>query len=252
MGVLVSASRRRQRAMRELVRLDWKHGELVWRIPIQSQTILRVATCKVMVLCASIRTRPPQHRARPFASASATSSANLAPTKTRQNRHPAKHVRLESIKIRLRRVIAKLVKRENTMIKRNVRQSLIVKLVELANTTTKHNAQQNLLANLIATPDHTSHLTKVHVSFVRKVSGKIKIDSQIAPPVTLENITMKRKKQQNPIAKIVTLENTTVLMIRQRKTNMTRKLIASPVLSDKLRMAKQPNLIVRPVQQDGI
>ena len=138
------------------------------------------------------------------------------------------------------------------MIKRNAQQRLIVKFVELANTTTKYNAQQNPLANLIATPDHTSHLTKVHVSFVRKVSGKIKIDSQIAQPVTLENITMKRKKQQNPIAKIVTLENTTVLMIRQRKTNMTRKLIVSHAPTDKLRMAKQHNLIVRPVQQDDI
>ena len=131
-------------------------------------------------------------------------------------------------------------------------ERLIATFVELANTTTKYNAQQNLLANLIATPDHTSHLTKVHVSFVRKVSGKIKINSQCAQPVELENITIKRNEQQNPIAKSVALENTTVLMIRQHKTTMTRKLIASHVLSDKLRMAKQPNPIVRPVQQDGI
>ena len=201
-------------------------------------------------------------------SASAPSSVNLAPTKIRQVRRPVKHVQpILTVLLKLQvvttmppavrqehmlveqRPCAMLVKLGNTMIKL---ERLIAKFVELANTITKHNAQQNPLANLIATPDHTSHLTKVHVSFVRKVSGKIKIDSQIAQPVTLENITSKRNEQQNPTANIVTLENTTVLMIRQRKTNMTRKLIASHAPPDKLRMAKQPNLIVRPVQQDGI
>ena len=94
----------------------------------------------------------------PHENVSAPSSVNLALTRIRQVRHPAKYVRLELIKIRLRRVIVKVVDLGNTMIKRNAQQSLIVKIVGLENTTTKHNAQQNLLANLIATPDHTLNL----------------------------------------------------------------------------------------------
>ena len=64
----------------------------------------------------------------------------------------------------------------------------------------KRNAQQRLIANLIAMPDHTLYLTKVRVSFVRKVSGKIKMDSQIAKIVEMENTTI---KQHRLIARIV-------------------------------------------------
>ena len=77
------------------------------------------------------------------------------------------------------RLIAKIVERENTTTKRNLQQRLIAKIVELGNTMIKRNARQRLIANLIATPDHTLYLTKVRVSFVRKVSGKIKMGSQI-------------------------------------------------------------------------
>ena len=107
MGVLVGGtSRRRQRAKRELVRLD---GVTWGRIPFHRRALLGVASCLVVVLCTSIRTRPPQNCAGPITSASAPSSVNLAPTKIRQVRCPAKHVRLERIKIRLSRVIVKLV-----------------------------------------------------------------------------------------------------------------------------------------------
>ena len=85
-------------------------------------------------------------------------------------------VELENIMIKLnarQRLIAKIVELENTMIKL---ESLIAKFAELANTMTKRNARQSLIANLIATLDHTSHLTKLYVLFVRKVSGKIKMD----------------------------------------------------------------------------
>ena len=58
----------------------------------------------------------------------------------------------------------------------------------------KRNAQQSLIANLIATPDHTSHLTKVRVSFVRKVNGKIKMDSQVVTVVERENTPIKLNK----------------------------------------------------------
>ena len=78
--------------------------------------------------------------------------------------------------------IAKLVALGYTMNKRNARQNLIARVVELDSTMIK---QQSLIANLIAMPDHTSHLTKAHVLFVRKVSGKIKIDSQIVKVVDL-------------------------------------------------------------------
>ena len=57
---------------------------------------------------------------------------------------------------------------------------MIAKIVGLEHIMIKRNAQQNLIVNLIATLDHTSHLTKVHVLFVRKVSGKIKMDNQAA------------------------------------------------------------------------
>ena len=66
-----------------------------------------------------------------------------------------------------------LVRLVNTMIKL---ERLIAKSVETENTMIKYNAQQNMIVNLIAKPDHTLHLTKVPVSFVRKVSGKIKMD----------------------------------------------------------------------------
>ena len=84
-------------------------------------------------------------------------------------------------------MIAKIVKVENTMIKLLVCQ----------------------IVNLIATLDHTSHLTKLHVSFVRKVSGKIKMDNQIVKIVAKENTMIKWNAQQRLIAKIVDLESTT-------------------------------------------
>ena len=93
------------------------------------------------------------------------------------------------------RLIAKIVARENTMIKRNARQRLIAKIVELVNTMTFRDAQQRLIVNLIASPDHTLHLTKLRVSFVRKVSGKIKMDSQVVIVVSLENSIMELAQQ---------------------------------------------------------
>jgi len=62
----------------------------------------------------SIRPRHPQYRAFPITSASAPSSVNLAPTKIRLARRPANHVRLERIKIRLGRMIARAVELVNT------------------------------------------------------------------------------------------------------------------------------------------
>ena len=59
-------------------------------IPVQIRAFLGVAS--LVILSTSIRTRSPQHHARPLTSASAPSSVNLAPTKIRQVRHPAKHV----------------------------------------------------------------------------------------------------------------------------------------------------------------
>ena len=51
-----------------------------------------------------------------------------------------------------------------------------------------------MIVNLIAMPDRTSHLTKVRVSFVKKVSGKIKVDSQVVTVVERENIMIKLNK----------------------------------------------------------
>jgi len=48
-------------------------------------------------------------------------------------------VELENTTIKLESLIAKIVDRENTMIKRNARQSLIAKVVGLVNTTIKGN-----------------------------------------------------------------------------------------------------------------
>jgi len=103
----------------------------------------------------------------------------------------------------------------------------LVLFVALENTMTKRDAQQKLIANLIATPDRTLQLTKVRVSFARKVSGKIKMGSQIVKIVALENTTIKRNAliakivarghtmikhnaQQSLIAKIVERENTMI------------------------------------------
>ena len=92
----------------------------------------------MVVICASIRRRPPQHRARPIKSASAPSSVNLAPTKIRQVRRPAKHVRLERIKIRLGRMIARVV------------QPILTALLKLQIVTTMPPAvqQEHVLAEL--------------------------------------------------------------------------------------------------------
>ena len=76
----------------------------------------------------------------------------------------------------------------------------IVTVVKLENTTTKRN---KVIVNLIATLDHTLHLTKVHASFVRKVSGKIKMDSQIVIVVRLGNTMIKRNAQQSLIVIVV-------------------------------------------------
>jgi len=133
----------------------------------------------------------------------------------------AKTVVVESTTIKLERLIAKIVERGNTMIKRNAQQRLSAKIVELGNTmiklerlsakivelgnimiklkrliaknvelentTIKRNAQQRLIVKLIATPDHTFYLTKLRVSFVRKVSGKIKMERQIVKIVEKED-----------------------------------------------------------------
>ena len=83
---------------------------------------------------------------------------------------------------------------------------MVARIAELENTTTKRKAQQRRIAK-IATLDRTLHLTKVHVLFVRKVSGKIKMDSQIVMIVRSENTMIKRKAQQRRIAKIATLDH---------------------------------------------
>ena len=97
MGVLVGdTSRQRQRARKQLVRLD---GVTRGRTPSQICTGLGVAFCIVVStrgqICTSMRTRPPlKDCARPLTkSASAPSAVNLAPTKIRQVRRPAKLVR---------------------------------------------------------------------------------------------------------------------------------------------------------------
>ena len=66
-------------------------------------------------------------------------------------------------------------------------------LVQLGNTMIK---LERLIVKLIATLDHTLYLTKVHVSFVRKVSGKVKMDSQIAKIVDLGNTMIQLESQQ--------------------------------------------------------
>ena len=211
----------------------------------------------VVVICSLIGTRPPHIRARPITSASAPSSANLAPTKIRQIRRPAKLVQpiltallklqvvstmppavqqermlvepqpamlvdLENTMIKLEKLIAKIVERENTMIKRNAQQRLIAKTVELENIATK---MESLIVNLIAMPDHTLYLTKVRVSFVRKVSGKVKMDSQIAKIVELGNTMIKRNAQQRLIVKLIaTLDHTLYL------TKVPAKLV-QPILT---------------------
>ena len=62
-----------------------------------------------------------------------------------------------------------------------------------------------MIANLIATPGHTLYLTKVRVSFVRKVSGKIKMERQIVLVVEVENTTIKQKARQSLIVKVARL-----------------------------------------------
>jgi hypothetical protein len=56
-----------------------------------------------------------------------------------EQRQCAMLVKLENTTIKLESLIAKIVDRENTMIKRNARQSLIAKVVGLVNTTIKGN-----------------------------------------------------------------------------------------------------------------
>ena len=128
-------------------------------------------------------------------------------------------MRKVSGKIKMDSQIANIVELGNTMIKQH--RLLIAKIVELENTMIKRNAQQKLIVNLIAMPDHTLHLTKVHVLFVRKVSGKIKMDSQIANIVELENTMI--KEHMLLIAKIVQLGNTMI------KHNAQQSLIAKIV-----------------------
>ena len=92
-------------------------------------------------------------------------------------------VRKVNGKIKMESQIVLVVEKENIMIKRNARQRLIARIVERENTMIKRNAWQKLIVNLIAMPDRTSYLTKVRVLFVRKVSGKIKMDGQIVSAV---------------------------------------------------------------------
>ena len=134
-------------------------------------------------------------------SASAPSSVNLAPTKIRQVRRPAKHVWLECTKIRLSRMDANLIVTPDHTFLTKLRVSFVRKV----SGKIKMDSQ---IVNLIAMLDHTLHLTKVHVSFVRKVNGKIKMDSQIALAVELVNTMIKRTAQQRLIAKIVEPVNT--------------------------------------------
>ena len=111
--------------------------------------------------------------------------------------------------------------------------SQIAKIVELGNTMIKRNAQQRLIVKLIATLDHTLYLTKVRVLFVRKVSGKIKMDSQLVAVVKLENITIKRNAQQKLIAKIVERENTMIklekLIVKLVRLVKNQQMIKKPV-----------------------
>ena len=141
------------------MRLDGMTG---WRVPGHIRSILGVAPCiMVVILCTSIRTRPPQHRARPISSASAPSSVNLAPTKTRQVRRPAKLVQpilTALLKLQVVSTMPPAVQQEHMLV-----EPQLVLFVALENTMTKRDAQQKLIANLIATPDHTSHVTKVRV-----------------------------------------------------------------------------------------
>ena len=65
--------------------------------------------------------------------------------------------------------------------------------------------------NLIATQDRTLHLPKVRVSFVTKVSGKIKRDSQIVQVVDLENTMTKRNKL---IVNLIAMPDTTLSLTK--------------------------------------
>ena len=121
------------------MRLDGMTWE---RRPGQIRTVLRVATC-MMVLCTSIQTRPPQDRARPIASASAPSSANLAPTKIRQVRRPAKlaqPIRTALLELQVVTTTPPVVQQEHVLVERRQCAKLIllsVVVVMKDNTKTK-------------------------------------------------------------------------------------------------------------------
>ena len=158
MGVLVGGgSRRRQRARRELV---WWDGMTWGRIPGHRRTVLGVAGW--VVVCCSIRRRPPQHRAGPMRSASAPSSVNLAPTKIRQVRRPAKHVRLERIKIRLRRVLAYRAQQVDTPTKSQLQQKTNAKIAGKENLQLNHQALQSFIFLSPLVPTQTPTLSQRH------------------------------------------------------------------------------------------
>ena len=91
---------------------------------------------------------------------------------------------------------------------------MVARVAELENTTTKRKAQLRWIAKMIATLDRTLHLTKVRVSFARKASGKIKMDSQIVTIVRPENTMTKRKAQKSLIVTIATLDLTLLAKVR--------------------------------------
>ena len=112
------------------------------------------------------------------------------------------------------RLSAKIVELENTTIR--LERLLIANIVELENTMIKHNEQQNLIVNQIATLDHTLYLIKVGVLFARKVSGKIKMDSQIVSAVELVNTMIKRNAQQSLLANLIATPDRTLQLTKVR------------------------------------
>ena len=229
----------------------WLGGVTWWLHTTVLTMVLRVAECRILVWN-SIRKQTPQLVApksdtplqRPAASAFASSSVNLAPTKIRQASHPANHVQLECIKIRRGGVIARVVELGNTMAKRNARQRLIVNLIATLDCTlclTKVYVSfvrkvsgkirvDSHIVNLIATPDHTLYPTKVRVSFVRKVSGKIKMDSQIAKAAIKVNTTNNSEAWPKAIVEYVKAASTQAsAVMKHASTAMQDNLISTTI-----------------------
>jgi len=183
----------------------WLGGVTWWLHTTVLTVVLRVAECRILVWN-SIRKQTPQLVApksdtplqRPAASAFASSSVNLAPTKIRQASHPANHVQLECIKIRLRRISVKVV------------QTILTALLKLRVVTTPAVQQEHMLAE------------PGLAMFVELENTTNKLESLVARTARREN-TMINKLERLLIAKIVELENT------MTKRNARQRLIVKLV-----------------------